>query len=214
MKAIHEHEFEAAPGLPTALPKNEVILWQGSPDWVSLAVHAFHVRKIAIYFSIMICIQWINVYEPDQAISTWLMPCLTSAFLALLSLSCILGWAWLSSKTTLYTITDKRLVLRVGIVLSLTFNLPYKRIQAADLRPLAKGCGDISLKLPEGDQIGFFHLWPHARAWELRQPQPTLRCVPEAARVSDTLANAWTRQTNIAMPVVPSQQSHPTLVRV
>jgi len=48
VSATHEHEWEAAPGLPSTLPAGERIVWQGSPDWKQLAVHAFHVRKIAV----------------------------------------------------------------------------------------------------------------------------------------------------------------------
>ena len=60
MKATHEHEWEAAPGLPSALPAGERVVWQGAPDWRSLAVHAFHVRKVAIYFALMLAVQAIN----------------------------------------------------------------------------------------------------------------------------------------------------------
>ena len=51
MTPHHEHEFEAAPGLPEPLPAGERILWQGAPDWRALAVHVFHVRKLAAYFA-------------------------------------------------------------------------------------------------------------------------------------------------------------------
>ena len=57
MRATHEHEFEAQTGLPEKLPQGEVILWQGSPNWVSLAVEAFHLRALGIYFSIMLLLQ-------------------------------------------------------------------------------------------------------------------------------------------------------------
>ena len=63
MKATHEHEWEAAPGLPSALPPGERILWQGAPDWRSLAVHAFHVRKIALYFVFMLAVQALNLMD-------------------------------------------------------------------------------------------------------------------------------------------------------
>ena len=56
MKATHEHEWEAAPGLPSALPAGEHVVWQGAPDWRSLAVQAFHVRKIAVYFAFMLAL--------------------------------------------------------------------------------------------------------------------------------------------------------------
>ena len=65
MKATHEHEWEAAPGLPSALPMGERVVWQGAPDWQRLAVHAFHVRKIALYFALMLAIQAINLTAPE-----------------------------------------------------------------------------------------------------------------------------------------------------
>ena len=50
---------------------------------------------------------------------------------------------------------------------------------------------DIALELPPGDRIGWFHLWPHQRAWHLRHPQPTLRCVNDAQRVGKLLQRTW-----------------------
>ena len=51
----HEHfDFEPVRGLPALLPAGEKLLWQGSPDWRSLAVRAYHVRKIAIYFLLLV----------------------------------------------------------------------------------------------------------------------------------------------------------------
>ena len=56
MQTYTEHEFEAAPGLPEALPAGERILWQGSPDWKLLAAEAFHVRRLSLYFALMIAL--------------------------------------------------------------------------------------------------------------------------------------------------------------
>ncbi|MBU3649048.1 MAG: PH domain-containing protein [Limnohabitans sp.] len=198
MKATHEHEWEAAPGLPEPLPPGEKILWQGRPDWAALAVHAFHVRKLAIYFLIMLAWQMYS-HQADgvDAVETFfdLMRFTTLSICAL----CLIGVvAWWSAATTLYTLTDKRLVMRVGIVLSLTFNLPLRCIRNADVRQLGRGRADIALQLPEGDRIGWFHLWPHQRAWELRHPQPTLRCVREGEAVARILQKAWTAQQSAA----------------
>ena len=38
---VPEHEFEPVHGLPEKLPAGEKILWQGSPDWKTLANEAF-----------------------------------------------------------------------------------------------------------------------------------------------------------------------------
>jgi len=84
-----------------------------------------------------------------------------------------------------------RVVMRIGIVLTLTFNLPFKRIAGASLKPQAKGMGDIALALHPEDRIGWAHLWPHQRAWHITQPQPTLRCVPHSQQVGEQLLALW-----------------------
>jgi Bacterial PH domain len=180
VKAHHEHEFEAAPGLPEPLPRGERLIWQGSPDWVQLAIHAFHVRKLAIYFSAMGVLQWLYLLgEPNAAL---LQPLLTSAVMASLALLLLGTTAWFAARTTLYTLTDRRIVMRIGVVLTLTLNLPLKQ---------AGGHGDIALALAGKDRIAFLNLWPHARPWQLKNPQPSLRCLPGAAAVGERIQQAW-----------------------
>ena len=197
MKATHEHEWEAAPGLPSALPAGEQGVWQGAPDWRSLAVHAFHVRKIAWYFVFMLMLQTINLTAPDSGVGwrplaqvQW-KPLLVATSLYALALGMLLGTAWLSASTTLYTLTNKRVVMRIGIVLTLTFNLPYKRIAGASVKAYPQDLGDIALALHPEDRIGWAHLWPHQRAWHISQPQPTLRCLPACDRVAQQLLSLW-----------------------
>jgi hypothetical protein len=193
MKATHEHEWEAAPGLPSALPPGEHLVWQGAPDWRSLAVQAFHVRKIAMYFVFMLALQALNLTAPDSGVGwkpldevEW-KPLLVATSLYALALGLLLGTAWLSASSTLYTLTNKRVVMRIGIVLTLTFNLPYKRIAGASLKSYPQGFGDIALALYPEDRIGWAHLWPHQRAWHITHPQPTLRCLPACAQVAQQL---------------------------
>jgi hypothetical protein len=100
--------------------------------------------------------------------------------------------AWLSARTSVYTITDRRVVMRVGIVLSLTFNLPFKRIESAGLKLHKDGHGNIPLTLTGSERIAILHLWPHARPWRVNKPEPMLTCVPQAARVAGILQSAWT----------------------
>jgi len=192
--ATHEHEFEAAPGLPEPLPPGEKMLWQGAPQWRQLALHAFHVRKIAIYFLIMWTVQFIYLMDRhagNHEIAISLLQSFLTGSLALVLLSAV---AWFSSKTTVYTITDKRVVMRVGMVLTLTFNLPHKRIASASLKNFHGNSGDIALSLYPSDRIAWMHLWPHARAWRLTQPEPALRCIPDAQAVGKILLAAWSQE--------------------
>jgi hypothetical protein len=214
MRATHEHEWEAAPGLPSALPKDERIVWQGAPDWKRLAIHAFHVRTIALYFLVMLAVQAINLTAPDSGTGMkplaevdW-KPMVVAASLYTIALALLLGTAWMSARNTLYTLTNKRVVMRIGIVLTLTFNLPFKRIAGASLKPQGKGTGDIALALHPEDRIGWAHLWPHQRAWYVTQPQPTLRCVPESQQVGELLLDLWRAQRtgqNLQLGDVPAQ---------
>ena len=185
----HEHEFEAARGLPEPLPPGEHIVWQGAPDWRALAVRAFHVRSLAIYFALMLAWRVGSQLADGAGVADAAKSIALLLPLALLALGILTLLAWLSSRTTVYTLTDKRLVMRVGIVLSVTFNLPLRVINAAALRPASHGTGDIALTLAEGDRIAYLQLWPHARPWRVRRPEPMLRVVPDAARVGQLLAD-------------------------
>ena len=189
MNPHHEHEFEAAPGLPEPLPRGERLIWQGSPDWVQLAIHAFHVRKLAIYFAAMLGLQAIYLSGDPQA--ALLKPLLTSVVMALLALALLATTAWFAARTTLYTLTDRRIVMRIGVVLTLTLNLPLRQIAGAAFKPQAGGHGDIALSLAGKDRIAYLNLWPHARPWQLKNPQPSLRCLPGAAAVGERIQQAW-----------------------
>ena len=189
----HEHEFEAAPGLPEALPAGERLLWQGTPDWKLLALHVFHVRTLAIYFSVMVAFQAMYLLGEPQA--RLLVPLATSVALSLTALGLLTWLAWLTARTALYTLTSKRVVMRIGIVLTLTFNLPLRMVAAASVKPLKNGCGDIALKLAGDDHIAWLNLWPHAKPWALKNPEPCLRCIPDAVRVGERLSQAW-REAN------------------
>jgi hypothetical protein len=139
----------------------------------------------------MLLVQVVYLIGHDAVWSQILVAVAKSGALGLTALGLLAVVARLSSKSTLYTITDKRVVMRIGIVLTLTFNLPFKRITGAALKPMAGHVGDIALSLTQADRIGWIHLWPHARAWRLEHPQPTLRCLPEAEVVGQILLSAW-----------------------
>ena len=204
----HEHELEPQYGLPERLPHGERILWQGSPDAGELARSAFHLRKLLLYFGVLIALRGATVLSDggnwaDAAWSLWRPSALAATGLMAVGLL-----AWLTARTAVYTVTDRRVVMRIGIVLTLTFNLPLRMVESAALRPGQRGHGDIVLRLKGPDRIAWLHLWPHARPWHLARPEPMLRAVPEAAAVAAQLAQAWSAATGVALdpatPVAPA----------
>jgi hypothetical protein len=192
-----EHEFEAAPGLPEPLPQGERLLWQGSPDWRALARRAFHVRKLAAYFALMLALRGAAKLADGGTAGDALLAVLWLAPVALLGLGLVVLLAWLSARSAVYTITDRRVVMRIGIVLTVTFNLPFRAIESADLRADTDGFGDIPLTLKGPDRIAYLHLWPHARPRRLGRPQPMLRSIPRAAEVARVLSSAWAQRNGI-----------------
>ncbi len=206
----HEHEFEASYGLPETLPKGEKILWQGAPDFADVAVRVFHLKKAVVYFAILMAVRGSYLYSLDAPPVTILAGTLLVAGLGLTAMAALAMLAWLTARTTAYTLTDKRVVMRIGIVLTLTFNLPLKRIKTAGLHLTKKGFGDMPLVLSGGDRIGWLNLWPHVRAWEIAQPQPMLRCVPNAQVIATTLQKAWSEATgNLPGPNAAAPQGTP-----
>ena len=185
-----EHEFEAEYGLPEPLPRGERLLWQGSPDGSILAIEALHWRKLAVYFAVLLAWRAENVLSGGGSVvqaaiaAAWLLP------LAAFAIGIALTLATLIRRTTVYTLTDRRVVMRIGMVLTMTLNLPHRQIDGAALHAGRDGHGDIALQLAPGVRIGYVHLWPHARPWQVRWPQPMLRAVPQAAQVAALLADA------------------------
>ncbi len=111
-----------------------------------------------------------------------------------------LGYAWLIGRATVYTITDRRIVLKIGLILPMSFNLPYARIEAASIVGRSSGTGDISLLLNPGDKLAYLVLWPHARPWRAKRAEPSIRCVPDAQRVGVILAQAL--KASLAAPAL------------
>lgn len=190
----HDHEGEPVPGLPERLPEGEHILWQGAPRWTSLAVRAFHVRKLAIYFGLLMLLRALESVRAGSttieaaADATGLLP------LALLALGLVLLLARLSAGSTLYTLTNRRLVMRFGIALPMSVNVPYRMVDSASIRLFGNGCGDLPLQLADGQRLGYVVTWPHVRLGKGGKAGPMLRSVPGAEQVGTLLVQALERE--------------------
>ena len=166
-------------GLPGPLPTGERILWQGKPEWRALARTAFHTRGVAAYFMVLAAVALASGSMTGLAMTA----VLGSAGVALLHLL-----AWGSARTTIYTLTDRRIVLRIGMAVPKCINLPLAQIGSVDLAKRADGTGDLPLTLLGAPKLGYATLWPHARPFRISRPQPSLRSVPDAASVAALVA--------------------------
>jgi len=202
----HEHELEPQYGLPERLPANEKILWQGSPDAAVLARSAFHLRKLMLYFGVLMAVHAATVLGGGRWADA-LLALVWPAGLSALALGGVWTLAWLTARTAVYTVTDRRVVMRIRVVLTLTFKLPLRTLESAALRAGPAGHGDIVLSLQGPDHIAWIHLWPHARPWHIARTQPMLRAIPKAAEVARVLQQAWTAQTGVPTSPVAAAQA-------
>ncbi len=189
LRPVGEYEHEPLRGLPEALPEGERLLWQGSPCWRGLARRAFHTRKVALYFALLLAWRVAYLVSEGQTAREAIASSTGLAALAVVAVGLLVLLAWLSSRATVYTITDRRVVMRFGVAFVLAVNLPFRAVQSAALKPHRDDTGDIALVVSGADHLGFLMLWPHARPWRFgSRVQPMLRAVPEARSVADLLA--------------------------
>lgn len=187
---MKEYDFEPIRGLPEQLPPGEELLWQGAPRWTSLARRAFHVRKVAIYFAVLVVLRVAVDWSDGPSMAslfqgvTWILVLGVVAVGAL----ALLGWAM--ARTTVYTITSQRVVMRIGVALPMMMNVPFKQVLSADLRLYDDGTGDIPFLLAKAVRPSYMIFWPHVRPWHFSPPQPMFRAIPDADKVAAILSGA------------------------
>jgi hypothetical protein len=180
---------EPIKGLPEFLPRGEVILWQGRPDWWHLTVQSMNLWWVVGYFGILTLWRFFTVVDLlplDRAIAVSLPFVVIGAIVA--GLFIIVGYV--QARATVYTITNRRVAMRVGAALTVTLNLPFTQIENAALAKRRNGHGNIALETKGGTKFSFLVLWPHARPWHFAKPQPTLRAIADADAVANILAKA------------------------
>lgn len=187
---MSSYDYEPIPGLPGKLPPGERVLWRGSPDWTAMARRTFHTRVIGLYFLILICWKFASqVYAGiplvESLIGTFLVILISTIGLAILT-----GFAWLYSRTTIYTITNSRIVMRFGVALPMMINIPLVRIEKADLKTYHNGTGDIPVTINDRDKFGYLHLWPNVRPWQFNPVQPMIRNIKNSEKVANILVEA------------------------
>jgi len=198
---MNEYEYEPVRGLPEKLPEGEKIVWQGEPLWRVMAGRVFHTRILGFYFSLLIALHFgsriLSGDGMDAALfsASWQLG-LAGATLGILSLM-----AYLYARSTVYTLTNRRLVIRFGVAVPMMINVPLDTVESAALRELGNGIGEIALTLIPGVKVSYWALWPNARPWHYSSVKPMIRCIGQAQSVAARLAEIveTTAQDNTAI---------------
>lgn len=184
--------------LPGRLPPGERILWQGGPAWRALARNALHLRGMALYLSILVGWVAVSALRRGEPLTEAGVDVLRAAAAACVPVGLALLYAWGTSRVTTYTITTHRVLIRMGIALPMTLNLPYAEVETAGLRVRRDGSGDIALRLADqGRKLSWFMLWPHARPMRFGKAEPLLRALADGEQAGAILAEALAKSTGL-----------------
>ena len=188
--SVAEHEHEPVRGLPDYLPEGETLVWRGEPDFRVMARRVFHLRSVSIYIGLLLCAHLgFQLYSGGDFVSvvlgsSWMLA------LGLTAIGIITLLAWAYTRSTVYTITNKRVVLRLGVALPMMVNLPLPIVGAADLRRYADGSGDIMFTLAQKKKLSYFLLWPSIKPWQFKPVVPALRCLRNVDEAAAAVAAA------------------------
>lgn len=184
-----DFKFEPVRGLPEALPKDEHILWQGSPNPWRLAVEALSLKWVAGYF-IVLAIWRIGVSSTEYSLTDAMAHGIPFVLVGAVACLVLYGLATVQAKSAVYTLTNKRVAMRIGASLTMTLNLPYTQIANANLDLRQGGTGTVAFELKGDTRFSYLMTWPHVRPWHMNPTQPALRCIPQAERVAAMFADA------------------------
>lgn len=184
-----DFKFEPVPGLPEALPKGEHILWQGRPNSLRLAKDAWKLNWVLGYF-LVLAIWRVGSASTALPIGSALgygVPFLLAGALTGLILYAL---ATVQARSTIYTLTNKRVAMRIGAALTMTLNLPYVQISNANLLTRKSGHGTLAFELMGETRLSYLMTWPHTRPWRFARTEPAFRAIPDATKVAQIFAEA------------------------
>ena len=191
-----DFNFEPVRGLPEVLPQDEYILWQGNPDPWRLAVEALAIRWIAGYFGLL-SLWRVVTSSSELPLAQALVHGVPFLLVGALACLIVLGLATVMARSTVYTLTNKRVAMRIGVALTMTLNLPYRWIGTARLDARRSGTGTLAFELLGETRFSYLMTWPHVRPWRIGRTQPALRCIADAQKVADIFAEAAEAQVSL-----------------
>ena len=187
---------EPVRGLPERPPEGERILWQGRPDAWALTRDSLNLLWVLGYFLALGLWRFLTLIDQTTLLAAF-RAAFPFAILGAVVCALLLTLGVVLARTTVYTITTRRVAMRIGAALTVTLNLPFTQIRNADLTTKRDGTGSIALELlPDSTRLSYLVCWPHVRPWVMRRTQPALRCIPEADKVSAILADAAEARVN------------------
>ncbi|TPW30418.1 photosynthetic complex putative assembly protein PuhB [Pararhizobium mangrovi] len=170
----------------TDLPPGERIVWQGRPKRTAVLRNILHVRLVLAWFAIFCIWRFAAGLNDTGTLGVAFVNAANVLLPAVAGIALLVVIAILMVRTTEYTITTRRVVMRYGIALPAMVNLPVEEIEGA--RFAKRGStGDVTLEMPANRVLAYWKLWPNVRPWRFLRANPALRNLPDAAEAAEAL---------------------------
>lgn len=153
----------------------ERILWQGKPDKRAYVLRG---SLVLIPFSILwlvLVISWISIMAFHNA--SWLSQA-RAVIVLLIGLYLAFGRMWVAAKdadNSLYTVTDKRIVIRTGPFHPYTTEIPLADVRSVRLVYFKSGIGTIRIETGQGRRNTL---------WCVRNPDVVYRAIQDSLKTS------------------------------
>lgn len=186
------------------------MIWQGEPEPWAIANRVFHVRTLAVYFVALMVVHLVYQLMDGGGWPEILAGLSWQLAISLTALGLLTGAGFLYARSTVYTFTNRRLVLRSGVAVPMMVNVPWSNVESAGLRVCSDGTGDIVFSAHKDQKLYRMMLWPHVRPWRFRHVEPLLRGIPDPQRVAKLLAGAVRAGSDAETATVTTAAVRPT----
>ena len=182
----YKTKFEAPKNILDAIPHGESILWKGRPSLWGFSWNLFGLKWIALYLSMLSIVSVARFFASDfyTAFYVDFLPFFLSGIFASIIL---IGLAAIQAYSTVYIITENRVIIKTGAALSFLISMPFKKIKEVNLQKRGASIGTISFELFSKKRVPYISCWPSVRPWKFKKTQPAFSCVRSVNEVATIL---------------------------
>ena len=182
----YKTKFEAPKNILDAIPNGESILWKGRPSLWGFSWNLFGLKWITLYLSILSIVSVARFFASDfyTAFYVDFLPFFLSGIFASIIL---IGLAATQTYSTVYIITENRVIIKTGAALSFLISMPFKKIKEVNLQKRGASIGTISFELLSEKRVPYISCWPSVRPWKFKRTQPAFSCIGSVDKVATIL---------------------------
>ena len=182
----YKTKFEAPKNILDAIPNGESILWKGRPSLWGFSWNLFGLKWITLYLSMLSIVSVARFFASDfyTAFYVDFLPFFLSGIFASIIL---IGLAATQTYSTVYIITENRVIIKTGAALSFLISMPFKKIKEVNLHKRGASIGTISFELLSEKRVPYISCWPSVRPWKFKRTQPAFSCIGSVDEVATIL---------------------------